>query len=81
MFKLKENCGKIASVRKIMHNKLANTILKMGNQVYSEKMNYKGLQKTKFGKRIGYKALSMFLSIINKKLSYQGLKIEYVNTR
>ncbi|WP_342043386.1 transposase [Bacillus sp. OTU2372] len=80
LFKLKENCRKIASVRKIMHNKLANTILKMGNQVYFEKMNYKELQKTKFGKRIGYKAPSMFLSIINKKLSYQGLKIEDVNT-
>ncbi|MCM3727662.1 transposase [Neobacillus cucumis] len=74
LFKLKEICRKIASVRKIMHNKLANTILNMGNQVYCEKMNYKGLQKTKFGKRIGYKAPSMFLSIVNKKLSYQGVK-------
>ncbi|MBM7653469.1 transposase [Neobacillus cucumis] len=80
LFYLKEICRKIATVRKIMHNKLANTILKMGNKVFCEKMNYKGLQKTKFGKRIGYKAPSMFLRIVNTKLSYQGKKIEYVNT-
>ena len=59
---------------------LANKVLKMGNIIYCEKMGYKGLQKTKFGKRIGYKAPSSFLSIINTKLSYQGKKIEYVNT-
>ncbi|MBM7652583.1 transposase [Neobacillus cucumis] len=80
LFNLKEICYKIAAVRKIMHNKLANTILKMGNKVFCEKMNYKGLQKTKFGKRIGYKAPSMFLRIVNTKLSYQGKEIEYINT-
>ncbi|MBM7654487.1 transposase [Neobacillus cucumis] len=77
---LKEICRKIAAVRKIMHNKLANTILKMGNKVFCEKMNYKGLQKTNFGKRIGYKAPSMFLRIVHTKLSYQGKEIEYINT-
>ncbi|EKN65446.1 IS transposase [Neobacillus bataviensis LMG 21833] len=80
LFELKEICRKLAAVRRIMHNKSANQILKMGNVVYCEKMNYKGLQKTKFGKRIGYKAPSMFLSIIDRKLSYQGKKIDYVNT-
>ncbi|MDR4950472.1 hypothetical protein [Neobacillus cucumis] len=80
LFNLKEICRKIAAVRKIMHNKLANTILKMGNKIFCEKMNYKGLQKTKFGKRIGYKAPSMFLRIVKTKLSYQGKEIEYINT-
>ena len=80
MFELKEICRKIAVKRKIMHNMLANQILRMGNVIYCEKMSYKGLQKTKFGKRIGYKAPSSFLETINTKLSYQGKTIQYVNT-
>ena len=80
LFELKEICRKLAAKRKIMHNQMANQVLAMGNVIYCEKMNYKGLQKTKFGKRIGYKAPSKFLTIINTKLSYQGKTIEYINT-
>ena len=80
LFELKEICRKIAAKRKIMHNMLANQVLRMGNVIYCEKMGYKGLQKTKFGKRIGYKAPSSFLKTINTKFSYQGKTIEYVNT-
>ena len=63
-----------------MHNHMANKVLAMGNEIYCETMNYKGLQKTKFGKRIGYKAPSSFLTIMNTKLSYQGKTIQYVLT-
>ena len=80
LFELKEICRKLAAKRKIMHNQMANQVLAMGNVIYCEKMNYKGLQKTKFGKRIGYKAPSKFLTIINTKLSYQGKTIQYINT-
>jgi hypothetical protein len=80
LFELKEINRKLAAVRKIMHNKLANQILEMGNTLFCEKMNYKGLQKTKFGKRMGYKAPSMFLSILDTKLTHQGKKIDYTNT-
>ena len=80
LLELKEICRKIAAVRKIMHNKLANDVLKMGNHVLVEKMNYAGLKKTRFGKQIGYKAPSMFLIILNQKLNYQGKILQYVNT-
>ena len=80
LFQLKEIHRKLAAKRKIMHNQMANQVLAMGNVIYCEKMNYKGLQKTKFGKRIGYKAPSKFLTIIDTKLSYQGKTIEYINT-
>ena len=80
LFELKEICRKLAAKRKLMHNQMANKVLAMGNEIYCEKMNYKGLQKTKFGKRIGYKAPSLFLTIINTKLSYQGKTIQYINT-
>jgi hypothetical protein len=52
----------------------------MGNVIYVEKMNYKGLQKGWFGKRIGYKAPSMFLAILDTKLGYHGEHLRYVNT-
>lgn len=35
---------KIADIRKQSHNKLANYILTLGNKIYVETMNYKGLQ-------------------------------------
>ena len=52
-------------------------MLKMAKE---KKVRYMGLQKTKFGKRIGYKAPSSLLSIMKNKLSYQGKAIQYVNT-
>ncbi len=48
---------KISDIRKQSHNKLANYILGLGNKVYVETMNYKGLQaRTKeisFNKKTG----------------------------
>lgn len=42
---LREIQRKQADIRKQSHEKLANYILKLGNEVYVETMNYKGLQK------------------------------------
>ena len=36
---------KNADIRKYQHTCLANDIIAMGNQIYIEPMNYKGLQK------------------------------------
>lgn len=77
---LKEIQRKIASKRKIEHEKLANTILEQGNIIKVETMNYKGLQKGKFGKRLGIKAPSMFLNILDRKLKYQDKQLIKVNT-
>ena len=63
-----------------MHNKLANEILSEGNKVYAERMNYKGLHKTRLGKRMGIKAPAAFLEILDRKLKYQGRQLIYVNT-
>lgn len=79
-FELKDMERKIAAIRRIEHNKEANRVLSKGDKVYSEKMNYKGLQKGLFGKRIGLKAPSSFLTILNQKLGFQGKSIRYVNT-
>lgn len=42
---LREIQRKQADIRKQSHEKLANYILELGNEVYVETMNYKGLQK------------------------------------
>lgn len=42
---LRENQRKQTAIRKQSHEKLANYILELGNEVYVETMNYKGLQK------------------------------------
>ena len=45
LFKLKEVERKRAVYRKQSHEKLANEILKLGNEIYIETMNFKALQK------------------------------------
>jgi RNase H-fold protein (predicted Holliday junction resolvase) len=88
---------KIANIRKQSHEKLANHILSLGNEVKVEKMNFQGLQKRakkttvnektgrinkkkRFGKSLANKAPSMLLSIIDRKLKYQGLNLLKVDT-
>lgn len=87
---------KLAEKRKQDHNKLANWILSLGDDIKVERMNYKGLQarvketikdkngkfksKKRFGKSIGNKAPSMFLTILNRKLSYEGKKLKFIDT-
>lgn len=86
---------KLADVRKMEHYKLANEIVKLGNEFYYEKLNYKGLQarakettvnkngkfnkKKRFGKSLANKAPSMFIEILKKKLSYWSLQLNEVN--
>lgn len=88
---------KQATALKQSHEILANDIIAMGNDIYIETMNFKALQKRKkettrsktgkfhrkgrFGRSIKSHAPSMLISIINRKLSYQGLEIHNVNTQ
>ena len=88
---------KLADIRKQSHNKLANYILSLGNKVYVEEMNFKGLKsrskkttvnkktgkinkKKRFGKSIGNKAPSMFLTILDNKLKWHGERLLKVDT-
>ena len=79
------------------HEKLANDILFLGDDVYTEEMNYKGLQrrakettknskgrfnrKGRFGRSLKNGAPAMLLSIIDQKLRYEGKELHRVNTR
>lgn len=95
--KLAEIQRKIACKRKQSHEKLANYILTLGDQVYVETMNYKGLQarskntsinektgkfnkKKRFGKSLANKAPSMFLTILDNKLKWQGEQLLKIDT-
>lgn len=94
---VKELERKNAAIRKYQHTCLANEILSMGTEVYVEKMNFLGLQhrarettydsqgrinrKKRFGKSLANRAPSMFLQILNDKLSaVAGTELHNVNT-
>jgi hypothetical protein len=95
--KLKELYRKQANIRKLQHWELANEIVKQGNIVKVEKMNFKGLQKRskkteknedgkfkrkkRFGKSLGNKAPSMCLQIIKIKIESLGGEFRQVNTK
>jgi hypothetical protein len=84
--KLKKEQNKQADVRRQSHNKLANQIISLGNEFYVETMDFKNLQAKsinngkRFGKSLGNKAPSMFLTILNNKLKWNNTKIFKINT-
>lgn len=80
LYRLKELDRKLADKRKLSHEILSNRVLRMGGTIKVEKMNYKALQKTRYGKRIGLKAPSMFLSILDRKLKYINKELMKINT-
>lgn len=96
LYEIKNAYRMKATYMKHSHNKLCSRILSLGNQVYVEAMSFSGLSKRakettvnkkgkfnrkgRFGKSIGNKAPAMLLSILDRKLAYQGLKLHKVNT-
>lgn len=86
--KARELQRKNADIRKYQHTCLANYILSLGNKVYIEPMNYKGLQrrtketkigssgryqsKKRYGKSLANKAPALFVSIMERKVSQYG---------
>ncbi len=93
---LKNIYRKQADIRRLDHNIMANEIIKLGNIVLVEDMNYKALQKRakkteknekgkfkkkkRFGKSLANKAPSMFLTILDNKLKFLGGELIEVNT-
>jgi hypothetical protein len=93
---LKDLYRKQADIRQLDHNILANEILRNGNIVYVETMNYKGLQarskktekndkgkfkkKKRFGKSLANKAPAMFLTILQNKLKAKGGEYKEIDT-
>lgn len=95
--KLRELQRKQADIRKQSHERLTNYILGLGNEIYVEDMNYKGLQsrakettvnkktgrynkKKRFGKSLANKAPSMFLTILDNKLKFNGSQLYKIDT-
>lgn len=88
---------KQAAVLKDSHEALANEIISHGNDIYVESMVFKGLQhrskettysktgkinrKGRFGKSIKNHAPAKLIRIIERKLSYEGIKLHKINTR
>ncbi|MDR6999928.1 transposase [Neobacillus niacini] len=62
---------KIKEVRKQLHGRDTNQILQRAFSIQTEKLSYKAFQKI-FGKSIGRKAPSKFLTILKRKVISQG---------
>lgn len=92
----KELYRKQTEIRKQDHYKMINELLVLGDKFYVETMNYKGLQsrsknttknkqgkfnkKKRFGKSLANKAPSMFLTMLNNKLKWNGEKLYKIDT-
>ena len=94
---LKELYRKQADIREYQHQIMSNYIISLGDKIYVEDMNFKGLQrrtkktekrengkfkrKKRYGKSLGNKAPSKLLIMIDNKLKYFGKELIKVNTR
>lgn len=94
--RLKEIYRKQADIRKYQHEKLANEVIALGNNIFVETMSFSGLQKRvkkteknsegkfkrkkRFGKSLGNKAPSMFLNILDRKLKKYEESLKKIDT-
>lgn len=92
----KELYRKQTEIRKQDHYKMINSLLILGDKFYVETMNYKGLQarsknttknkqgkynkKKRFGKSLANKSPSMFLTMLDNKLKWNGEKLYKIDT-
>lgn len=93
---IKELYRKQADIRKLQHEQMANYIISLGDNIYVETMNFKGLQrrakktekndkgkfkkKKRFGKSLANKAPAMLLTIIERKLGYHDNTLNKIDT-
>ena len=66
--------------RKYLHNVLANHILTLGSNIKIEKNNYKAWQKGWYGKTIGFRAPSAFVSTLKRKAESAGGSWQEINS-
>ena len=92
----KELYRKESEIRKQDHYKMINELLILGDKFYVETMQFKGLQrrsnkteknnngkfkkKKRFGKSLANKAPSMFLTMLDNKLKWNGNKLYKIDT-
>ena len=95
-FRLKDLYRRRAVALKEAHNKTANAILALGNQVYVEAMDFRALmkrakettvnkngrfnRKKRYGKSIGYHAPAMLIAIVKQKAPQEGGALYEVDT-
>ena len=79
-YQLKELYRKQSDKRKMAHNLLVKEILLLGKNIHIEKNNYKAWQKGWFGKTIGFRAPSQFVSTLKRKAESAGGTWEEINT-
>ncbi|MEH2049630.1 RNA-guided endonuclease InsQ/TnpB family protein [Nostoc sp.] len=77
--KLGKQHKKVADTRKDFHFKTANNLLKKYDVVTVEKLNIKGLAKTRFAKSINDAGWGQFISILTVKAENAGLKVIATN--
>lgn len=70
---------KVADTRKDFHFKTADTLLKKYDVVAVEKLNIKGLAKTRLAKSINDAGWGQFVSILSSKAENAGLEVIAVN--
>jgi len=70
---------KLKESRKRYHNKLSNRILKLGNYIKTEKLSFRAFQKI-FGRSIGFRGPSSFLSKLKYKAENAGIKFDEFST-
>ena len=77
--KLGKQHKKVGDTRKDFHFKTANNLLKKYDVVAVEKLNIKGLAKTKLAKSINDAGWGQFITILSNKAENAGLKVIAVN--
>ncbi|MCC5617179.1 transposase [Nostoc sp. CHAB 5836] len=70
---------KVADTRKDFHFKTANNLLKKYDVVAAEKLNIKGLVKTRLAKSVNDAGWGQFISILSNKAENAGLKVIAIN--
>ena len=70
---------KVADTRKDFHFKTANNLLKKYDVVAVEKLNIKGLAKSRLAKSVNDAGWGQFISILSNKAENAGLKVIAVN--
>src|SRR6266545_5744429 len=75
--KLAEAKRKEAAQRKSLHGQLANTLLRLGNDIRIEKNSYKSFQRT-FGKAVGQAAPATFAARLSRKAESAGASVTII---
>jgi putative transposase len=77
--KLGKQHKKVADTRKDFHFKTANNLLKKYDVIAVEKLNIKGLAKTRLAKSVNDAGWGQFISILTVKAENAGLKVVAIN--